>query len=167
MTAETVFKQLIPRNPNDFEFSEITINQMAKIIHKSKPTKSRGNDEVNMFTIKEIPQLVSIALTHLCNTMVRKGVFPSALKTSRVIPILKPGKCSKDLKSFRPINNMNAIDKLIEEIMKTQLTDFVETNKIVNINMHGSRKNYSIVTAKMCMDESINKASISFLPVFN
>ena len=40
--------------------------------------------------------------------------------------------------------------------MKNQLTQFVETNKILSNQMHGSRKKYSIVTAKMCMDKEIN-----------
>ena len=51
----------------------------------------------------------------------RKGEFPECLKTSRVIPIQKPGKSSNSLESFRPINNLNPVEKIVEEAIKIQL----------------------------------------------
>ena len=89
--------------------------------------------------------------------MVRTGILPKSLKISRVIPIKKPKKPSDELNSFRPINNMNGIEKVLEHIIKTQLTKFLDDNKIIHENMHGSRVHHSPTTAKLHLDELINK----------
>ena len=79
LTAKKVVIELIPRSKEEFKIEETTISEMAKIIHKSKPSKSHGNDEVNMYCIKEIPHLMAICLTHLWNCMVR--VEPSQMRS--------------------------------------------------------------------------------------
>ena len=109
-----------------------------------------------MYILKQIPQLSAIALTHIINTIIRTGIFPECMKISRVIPILKPKKDKNLLRSYRPINNMNVIEKVIEQVLKKQITKFIEENKILDKYMHGSRPKHSIITAKMELDEEIN-----------
>ena len=75
---------------------------------------------------------------------------------SRMIPIHKPKKDKKNLHSYRPINNLNVVEKIVESIVKFQVVKFVEDNKILHENMHGSRKKHSVVTAKLQLDEYIN-----------
>merc|ERR1711954_552990 len=66
--AEKIYKDLVPRNENEIKSKEVTIKEIYEIINKSRPTKSRGNNEVNMYILKQIPQLSAIALTHIINT---------------------------------------------------------------------------------------------------
>merc|ERR1711954_545075 len=154
--AEKIYKDLVPRNENDIKLKEVTIKEIYEIINKSRPTKLRGNNEVNMYILKQIPQLSAIALTHIINTIIRTGIFPDCMKISRVIPILKPKKDKNLLRLYRPINNMNVIEKVIEQVLKKQLTKFIEDNNILDKYMHGSRPKHSIITAKMEFDEEIN-----------
>ena len=109
-----------------------------------------------MYILKQIPQLAAIALTHIINTIIRTGTFPDCMKISRVIPILKPKKDKNSLRSYRPINNMNVIEKIIEQVLKKQMTKFIDENKILDKYMHCSRPKHSIITAKMEVDEEIN-----------
>merc|ERR1711954_533440 len=154
--AEKIYKNLVPRIEEDIQLKEVTIKEVYEFINKSRPTKSRGNNEVNMYILKQIPQLSAIALTHIINTIIRTGIFPDCMKISRVIPILKPKKDKNLLRSYRPINNMNVIEKIIEQVLKKQLTKYIEDNNILDKYMHGSRPKHSIITAKMELDKEIN-----------
>lgn len=49
-----------------------------------------------------------------------------------MIPIHKKGKDKNVLESYRPINNLNIIEKIVETIIKTQINDFIERNKHVH-----------------------------------
>ena len=60
------------------------------LIDSMKPSKARGNTEINMYILKQIPEFTSICMTHLVNTVIRSGRFPDKLKISRMMPILKP-----------------------------------------------------------------------------
>ena len=61
-----------------------------------------------------------------------------------------------ELSSYRPINNLNVIDKIVESHLKQQIVDFITKNNVLDKNMHGSRKNHSVITAKIELDETIN-----------
>ena len=70
----------------------------------------------------------------------------------------KPGKSSEDPNSFRPINNLNIIEKVVEALMKEQIDEFIEEEKIIPEQHHGGRPNHSTSTAKMMIDENLSKA---------
>ena len=62
---------------------------------------------------------------------------------SRIIPIYKKNKDKMQLTSYRPINNLNVSEKVVESLIKQQIVDFVERNKIINklsSAMIGSRR---------------------------
>ena len=44
--------------------------------------------------------------------------YPTILKVSRITPILKPDKQSEIIDSYRPINNLSAVEKIVEEFLK-------------------------------------------------
>ena len=97
LEAKVAFKELLPENMTNFKLTEITIKLVYEIITKSPPKKSRGNDKLNTFIVKKMPQLTAVFVTHLFNCMARNSVFPKALKISRVIPIRKPKKNKDEL----------------------------------------------------------------------
>ena len=74
--------------------------------------------EKSMDTIKQIPHLMSKVLTKIFNLMVQNQKFPECLKTARVLPLRKAGKCRLNGKSYRPISIMNPMEKLLEETKK-------------------------------------------------
>ena len=100
LVAEMIYKDLMPRIKNSIKLEEVTIKQMYELINKAKPTKARGNNELNMHILKHIPQLTLIVLTHIVNTIIRTGIFPDCMKISQVIPILNPRKDKKSLRSY-------------------------------------------------------------------
>ena len=49
--------------------------------------------------------------------------------------------------------------------MKKPILEFVDANNLLKENMHGSRSHHSIITAKLELDEAINKSKDAGLKV--
>ena len=94
-----------------------------------KPKKYKGNDIINMQIIKKLCPAIIPHITHLVNSILHTEVYPTIFKVSRITPILKPDKRSELIDSYRPINNLSAIEKVVEQFIKEQLSTFINENK--------------------------------------
>ena len=84
------------------------------------------------------------------------GVFPSVLKTAKVVPVFK--KDSKlDYSNYRPISLLSNIEKILEKLMYKRLYTFLNNNNIYNFQF-GFRQQYSTSHALIIITEVIRKA---------
>merc|ERR1711867_17087 len=125
-----ILKNLVPKSQNEFSIKMATIGDIQRIIEKMKPKNSKGNDITNMKIIKKLCPAVLPHITHLVNSIIFTEIYPTILKVSRITPILKPDKQSEIIDSYRPINNLSAVEKIVEEFLKEQLNGFVNQNEI-------------------------------------
>ena len=132
-----------------------TMDDISRIIKKLKPKNSKGNDITNMKIIKKLCPAIIPHITHLVNSIIHTEIYPTILKVSRISPILKPEKPSEYIESYRPINNLSAIEKIVEEFLKEQMNEFINTNQIILPDHHGSRKDYSTMTAISCLNHKL------------
>jgi hypothetical protein len=72
--------------------------------------------------IRELPHEGLKAILHLLNAITRQGYWPRPLKRAKVIIILKPGKNPNDVTSYRPINLLPVISKILEKLLLSRLT---------------------------------------------
>merc|ERR1711954_394374 len=56
---------------------------------------------------------------------------------------------------------MHVMEKIVEELIKMQLNEFIIKNNILADSMHSARKNHSTITAKMELDKFVNTAKDS------
>ena len=63
---------------------------------------------------------VSDQLAILFNRSFSSGIFPSILKTSKIIPIYKKGS-KLECSNYRPISLLSNIDKILERLMYNTL----------------------------------------------
>ena len=70
------------------------------------------------------------------------GVFPQALKIAKVVPIFKKGDRTK-VNNYRPISILPVFSKIIEKIMKNQITVYFERNFLFSEVQFGFRNNKS------------------------
>ena len=85
------------------------------------------------------------------------GVFPSVLKTAKVVPVFK--KDSKlDYSSYRPISLLSHIEKILEKLMYKRLYTFLNNNNIIYNLQFGFRQQYSTSHALINITEKIRKA---------
>merc|ERR1712240_156409 len=94
-------------------------------------------------------------ITHLVNSNILTEVYPTIFKVSRISPILKPEKRSKNIDSYRPINNLSAVEKIVEQFLKDQLSKFIDENRIILPDHHGSRKDFSTMTAISSLNHNL------------
>ena len=70
------------------------------------------------------------------------GVFPSALKSAKVVPVFK--KDSKfDYSNYRAISLLSNIEKILEKLMYKRLYTFLNKNNVIYNLQFGFRKQYS------------------------
>ena len=81
-----------------------------------KSKSSSGKDEISSKILKLTPDNMINGLTHIFNLSINKGVFPSELKITKVIPILKKGT-PLDVNNYRPISLLPVVSKIIERIV--------------------------------------------------
>ena len=85
------------------------------------------------------------------------GVFPSVLKTAKVVPVFK--KYSKlDYSNYCPISLLSSIEKILEKLMCKSLYTFLNKNNVIYNLQFGFRQHYSTSHALINMTENIRKA---------
>ena len=84
-----------------------------------------------MFTIPYI--------TLIINTSIVTKVFPKPWKHSIIIPIHESGDIEEPT-NFRPINSY---EKILEKVISTQLTEYLENNNLLNESQYAYRNNSS------------------------
>ena len=85
------------------------------------------------------------------------GVFPSVLKTAKVVPIFK--KDSKlNYSNYCPISLLLNIEKILAKLMSKRLYTFLDYNNIFYDLQFGFRQQYSTSHAVINITENIRKA---------
>merc|ERR1712240_498642 len=118
-SAINILNELLPRSNNNLQFKYIDSKGFKKILKRAKGSNSLGNDIISMKTLKKIGDRINPYMVHLINSIIDTEIF----KTSRISPTLKPDKPRADIDSYRPINNLSALEKLVEQFFKDCLID--------------------------------------------
>jgi hypothetical protein len=96
--------------------------------------------------LRHLPTRAIQHLTLLFNSILQLGYFPTIWKTAKVIPIHKPNKTPTDANSYHPISLLSSISKLLERIIASRLTTFVNQNHLIPETQFGFRKKHSTVS---------------------
>ena len=83
------------------------------------------------------------------------GVFPSLLKTAKVVSVLNS---KSNYSSYRPIFLLSNIEKILKELMYTFLYTFLDYNNIIYDLQFGFRQQHSTFYALINITENIRKA---------
>ena len=125
-------------------FEDFTEAEVYKALKEINVSKSSGMDNISSFVIKETFLTLLTQITHLYNLSAKCSVFPQAWKDALVIPIPKTGDLS-NVKNFRPISLLPLPGKILEKLVKSQVTKHFENNNIFSEVQHGFRKNHSTI----------------------
>ena len=110
-------------------------------------SNSTGHDLCSIKVYKKLADKISPHITHLINSIINTSVYPRILKISKITPTIKQDKDPLFADSYRPINNLCTLEKIIEEHIKGHLEAYLDINKIIHPNHHGSRKLHGTNTA--------------------
>ena len=126
---------------NSFVFHETSEIEISNMIGKFK-NKSTTINNIPIFIIKKISHLISPLLANLFNESIINGIFPSKLKSGRVIPLHKKGSTTS-LTNYRPITTLSVFSKIFEKLVHSRMSSFIKRYNIINSNQFGFQKNKS------------------------
>ena len=111
----------------------------------------------NACYLKDIAYVLAKPLTHVINLSLQSGTFPTDLKKARATPIYKSGT-QNIFDNYRPISALPVISKVFEKCVHAQITNHLESNKLLSENQFGFRKYLSTEIATAYFTDQIRKA---------
>ena len=136
------YDYLPPLNIESFFLTLTGSTEVSNIIFSLNQNKSDGPNSIPIKILKLLNKDISDQLAILFNQSFSSGIFPSILKTSKIIPTYK--KVSKlECSNYRPISLLSNIDKILERLMYNRLHNFPEKKEIMFSLQFGFRQKYS------------------------
>jgi len=99
-----------------------------------------GSDGVHYDMVKHLSDTATQRLLDIYNRIWLRHEFPSQWRTATLLPFLKPNKPNSLATSYRPIALTSCLCKLMERIVNSRLSYFIEQNHLANPVQYGFRK---------------------------
>ena len=151
---------------NSIYLNPVRSGEVYKIIGKLK-NKSTLDSKISALKIANNAPKFTEALAKVVSSSFAQGIFPSALKRARVVPIYKGGSKS-EVANYRPISLLSSFSKVYEKLMHARVSNFLDQNSSLHDEQFGFRAGRSceqaLLTAQSILLKSLNnKKSISVL----
>ena len=148
--------------------SQLTVKEC---ILNSAP-KSCELEPIPSKLIIECQDSILPSLTDLFNSSLASGIFPQCFKSALVTPILKKACLDhNDLNNYRSVSNPCFIAKILEKLVLSQVSSYVNSHNHNNTCQSAYRRGHSTETALMkvanCLFLSHNKGNIYVLALLD
>ena len=151
------FFDFLPQiNINSFFINPTDKTEIKNIILSLDPLRSIGPNSIPTKILKLLSNDISTQFAELFNLSFSEGVFPSILKTCKVIPIYKKDS-QLNCSNYRPISLLSNTDKILERIMYNCLYKFLETNNLIYSLQFGLRQKHSTSHALIHLTDKIRE----------
>ncbi len=141
-----------------FSFCPLTEAEVSKLLLSSHPTTC-PLDPIPSHLLQAISPALLPALTHIINTSLLTGIFPTAFKQARVTPLLKKPTLNTSLiENYRPISLLPFIAKTLERVVFNQVSLFLSQNNKLDTKQSGFRSGHSTETALLSVTEALRIA---------
>ena len=155
--AASIYDFMGQQCPNSMFINPVSEDEVVNIIKSCKPKHSKDCDDINMYVLSKVTDQIVKPLVHIFNLSFSSGIFPSEMKTAKVIPVFKSGNRS-DFSNYRPISLLSQFSKILEKLFNLRLEQFLISNEILSNCQYGFRSCMSTVHAALELIESISTA---------
>ena len=152
-------------------FEKVSQLTVKECILNSAP-KSCELDPIPSKLFIECLDSIFPSLTDLFNSFLASEIFPQCFKSALITPILKK-RCldHNDLNNYRPVSNLCFIAKILEKLVLSQVSSYLNSHILYNTCQLAYRPGHSTETAllKVVNDLflSLNKGNISVLALLD
>ena len=122
------YDYLLPLNIESFFITPTDSTEVSNISSLNQD-KSDGPNSIPIKIMKLLNKDISDQLALLFNQSFSSRIFPSILKTSKIILTYKKGS-KLECSNYRLISLLSNIDKILERLMYNRLNSFLEKKKI-------------------------------------
>lgn len=126
---------------------KVTEAAALKAVAKMKKKKATGQDGIPTELLQAVAAHRPKLLADLANAVLERGIFPKAHKVARLVLLRNPDKLSNEPSSFRPLCMINSTDKMLETIIASRLSQFIEEKGLLSSSQHGFRLKHSTIDA--------------------
>jgi hypothetical protein len=144
----------VPEVNGTYQYEE-RLNQVSfkvkdtrELIKKLRTTGAPGPDGITARLLQEVAWEISPALTILFRKSMAEGSVPADWRRANVTPIFKKGSKS-DPGNYRPVSLTSICGKLMEGHIKREITQHLDTNKLLVSTQHGFISGKSCTTTRV------------------
>ena len=148
----------IQLNNKDLYNSDFNLHELNLAIDSLNRKSAMGSDYMHNEFFVNFPKLLLSKLLQSINEIWRSGLIPDGFKLSTLIPILKPGKCTEVVESYRPIALLSCFGKLMEKMVHKRLYSFIENRNLIPPFQSGFRSQRSCTDTLVYLEHHIQLA---------
>jgi ribonuclease HI len=119
--------------------SPFRMSELLQAIREIKPRKAPGSDQISNEMLRNLPAEGNTELLGIINDSWNTCEVPAAWRTGNIIPLLKKGKPSAEMSSYRPIVLTSCIAKVAERMVRNRLVYILETTGAITQHQAGFR----------------------------
>ncbi|KAK2710815.1 hypothetical protein QYM36_012111, partial [Artemia franciscana] len=148
---------IYPMREHDYDLvGDVNGQEIKSIFKKLKGGTAAGVDGIPILLFKNFLSILIPIIVLLCNKVLRSGQWPSAWKTSLFIPLFKRGN-PKAHENYRLIALVPALSKVLEKILDTRLSNWLNTNNLIHEEQGGFRTGYGTTDSVFILKALIDK----------
>ena len=148
------FNKVIGNKTLNFNFQPVGRIELEIAIRSINPSASSSLDGLSMKYLNKIRYPLTEAILHLVNNVIISTKYPTPLKMTKIIPLFKKGKDPTKPASYRGVNLVPSLAKIIDKIMLNQLMKHLEKNELIPHHHHGGVPHKSTATAMTTLIDS-------------
>nr|CAH8820128.1 unnamed protein product [Trichobilharzia regenti] len=132
---------------NNYKLGEINFNiqNIASAVRTLKANSSCGIDDIPSVIYKNGGTDMIVLLLRIFNISLVTETYPETWKNTYILPKHKGGAKTSAC-NYRPINITPVISRIMEKVIKDQMSDYFLKHKLINLSQHGFLKKRSCVT---------------------
>jgi len=120
--------------------------------------RAPGIDLIIAQMLKELPHEGFLNLMYILNAILRLNYWPTSVKRTKIIIIPKPGKNPTDVSSYRPINLLPIISKVLEKLILKRINKDMNPQDLIPHHQFGFRQAHYTIQQRHRITDTINKA---------
>ena len=117
------------------------VEEVIDLCKEIETLKSSGLDEISAKLCKDAFMALPEHMTHIFNCSLDSGIFPDKWKAAKIVPIFK-GRDREVVGNYRPVSLLPLPGKLLEKIVHTRISQFLEGNDFLTEHQGGFRKGF-------------------------
>ena len=133
-----------------------TRENVLEKLQKLDQSKSPGPDGISNRVLRELANELAQPLADLFNKSMKSGTVPDSWKRANVSPVYKAGDKRKP-NNYRPVSLTNAMGKVMEQMVRDEITKHMTSNNLYSKHQHGFRKGKSCATQLLEVTEDFTE----------